>query len=1017
MSKARINTIVRQTHFMRHSILGTFIAVSMFSQFARAENSVLEIVTIEPTVLYAESATGLNQLVNLTVENQSDPVRAHLVVELGKTSLTKDLGLLAQGSVRLQIRVPDLRDSVQAAFTLKTEQGVQDQRAMKWHPRRHWKVFFVPITHHDLGYTDTIENVLEQFAGFYDSVLDFCAQTQDWDHESQYRYTLEGTWSIQHFLENRPPEVAQRLGQYIKEGRIEVGALFGNQISGLCGHEELIRLMYPSFRLQRKYGAQVLCGSITDVPGLSWGLPTVMAGAGVKYFFAGLPTYFEWGRSDIHTFWDEDAILRHGRPDAFRWQGPDGSEVLVYYQSSYGFFERVVGPDSYQEVLDHLPRRLAALEEQNSPFDVMRYIHNGVDNYPPDVKISHIVRDWNKTWAYPKLVVATNSMFFKALEKQCGDVRTFRGELPHTDYVVGAISTAQHTSMNRRTHDKLLTAEKAATVASLVADQAYPDQKIRRAYDNMLLYDEHTWGKDYPAGPIQDLAWHEKSHYALRAASLTEEVLSHSLRAIAQRINLPEPRGHIVVFNALSHKRSDLVRVTRFRLDKPFKLFDLDTGKEVPYQIRKLDGPLAPSPFAAYRHARGQFEKHELRDLVFVAEGVPSLGYKTYQLVAVDQSPEFAHTISTGNHCLENRFFRVALDPQTGAVQSIYDKEQVCERVDQSAPHGVNQLVGKWVQTGKIQAAQKATIRRGPDGPVYASLIVETSGPGCPQVIQEISLYHGIKRIDFANRVLKDSTPLLEIYFAFPFQVDDPRFRFEGSNSVIEPLKDQFPGSNSNYYAVQHWGDVSNSRSGIVLSGIDSHLLEFGGLWPCYVSQAHHGFTPPGFGEDFIKEDQLSKGHMYAFVMDSNFRTNFQPVQQGDMLFRYSVTTHKGDWKQGGCRNFGWSVCHPLQGIAINGKRTGPLPRSVSFCTLNQANCAVLTIKQAEVGDDLIIRLIETEGRSTPAKLSFPNLTVEQAWHANLVEETQGPLSHTEQGVTVPMRAFGISTVRIRPGT
>lgn len=1012
MSIAHIR--IKSQHFTRFSVLVILAVFAGVSPLLGAKRSGLRIASVDPTVLFAEDGADLQQLVSLTVENQADPARADLEVTLGEIRVTRDLGLLAQGENALQVYVPDVRKSVRAEFVLRAAGQVQDRHAMAWQPRRHWRVFFVPITHHDLGYTDTIENVLRDFAGFYDKVLEFCDQTRDWPHWAKYRYTLESTWSIQHFLDKRPPEVAQRLGQYIKEGRIEVGALFGNQISGLCGHEELIRLMYPSFRLQREFGAQILCGSITDVPGLSWGLPTVMAGAGVKYFFAGLPTYFEWGRNDIHTFWDEDAILRHGRPDAFRWQGPDGSEVLVYYQGSYGFFERVVGPDSYAEVLEHLPSKLAALEKQNSPFDVMRYIHNGVDNYPPNVSISHIARDWNNTWAYPRLIVATNAMFFTALEEQCQDVRSFRGELPHTDYVVGAISTAKHTSINRLTHDKLLSAEKAATLASLVAGQDYPAQKIRTAYDNMLLYDEHTWGKDYPAGPIQDLAWHEKSHYALRAASLTEEMLSHSLSAIARQIDLPEPRGHIVVFNALSHERTDVVRVTRFRLDKPFELIDLATGQSVPYQIQRLEGPLTPLPYAAYRHARGQFEKHELVDLVFVAEGVPSLGYKTFQLVAVDRSPVFSHTIRAGQHCLENRFFRLVLNPRTGAVQSIYDKGQVCERVDQSAQHGVNQLVGKWVQTGKIQPAQKASIRRGATGPVYASLIVETSGPGCPQVIQEVALYHDIKRIDFANRVLKDSTPLLEIYFAFPFQIDDPKFHFEGSNSVIEPLKDQFPGSNSNYYAVQHWADVSNQGGGIVLSGIDSHLLEFGGLWPCYVSQAHHGFTPPGFGEAFVQAEQLTRGHMYAFVMDSNFRTNFQPVQQGDMLFRYAMTTHKGDWRQGNCRDFGWSVCHPLLGVALNGPRQGPLPRRASFCTVDQSNCLVLTVKRADVGEDLIVRLIETEGKAVRAQLSLPQLKIEKAWYNNLVEDNLGPLRHTDHELTVPMKAFGISTIRIR---
>jgi hypothetical protein len=161
----------------------------------------------------------------------------------------------------------------------------------------------IPIAHHDLGYTDTIENVLYKYDGFYDDILRFCEETKDWPEESKFRYMVEGTWSIQHFIENRPEEVLEKLAKYVREGRIEIPALFGNEISALCSHEELIRLMYPSFRLKRKYGAPIRTASITDIPGLSWGLPTVLAGAGVKYFFAGLPTYFHWGRNDMCIFY------------------------------------------------------------------------------------------------------------------------------------------------------------------------------------------------------------------------------------------------------------------------------------------------------------------------------------------------------------------------------------------------------------------------------------------------------------------------------------------------------------------------------------------------------------------------------------------------------------------------------------------------------------------------------------------------------------------------------------------
>jgi hypothetical protein len=976
--------------------------------------SQVKLVSVKPTALFTRDDGGLLQLVEATVENGDRPLQASLEVKVGSVTRYVPLNIAKNGKSTVQVYVPEVRQATPSQWTIKASGTVLDTRQVDLRPRKHWTIYFVPITHHDLGYTDTIENVLNLYARFYDDVVRFCDQTKDWPEEAQYRYTLEGTWSLQHFVANRPKEAVDKFGGYVKQGRIEIGALFGNEIDSLCGHEELIRLMYPSFRFKRQYGGQITVGSITDLPGLSWGLPTVLAGSGVKYFFAGLPTYFEWGRNDIHTFWDESAILRHGRPDAFRWQGPDGQNVLVYYQGTYGFFKRVIGPDTYQEVYESLPGMLDEMEAKGTPFDVMRYIHNGVDNHPPDMRISQVVREWNEKWAYPKLVVATNSMFFEALEKQCQDVRTFRGELPHTDYVVGAISTAKETTINRLAHDKLLSAEKAATIASLTSGYSYPAQKISQAYDSMLLYDEHTWGKDYPAGEIQDWAWNEKSHYAYKAAGLAQSVLADSLGKIAGSIQLEQKQRHLVVFNPLAFDRTDVVRVTRFPPEKPFDLIDEGTGLKVPYQIVELDGPLAPAPYAAYRWARGAFEKHELFDLVFVAEKVPSLGYKTYRLAPRAEAPSAASDLRVSAEGLENRFYKIALDPRTGGVAGVYDKELSRELVDRQAPDKLNQFVAKWVQTAKQEGPTAAEIRIGQKGPVYASLIARSSGPGCPEIVQEVVLYADLKRIDLFNRVLKDSTPLLEVYFAFPFQVEGPKFRFEGSNSVIEPLRDQFPGSNSNYYAVQHWANVSNQEVGITLSPVESHLLEFGGLWPCYVSQAHHGVTPADFGRDFVKPEQLTKGHMYAFVLDSNFRTNFQPVQQADILFRYSLMSEAGPQANSKHRDFGWSVHNPLTAVLTNGGRQGPLPSQASFCGLDQSNLLLTTIKRAEDGQGLIVRLIETDGKSTAATLTMPAVTLEKAWLTNPVEENQSVLSCTEHSVTVPAKAFGITTVRLQ---
>ena len=995
------------------------LAVVVFSTGrARAQSAKddapLRIENITPTVLFIRDQGRLLQVAEVTVENSSTKtIEATLKASLASRPPRSVAGKLPTGKTTLKVAVPDVGKPVTATFDLSANGTVHDRRTVDWKPQRHWRVFFIPITHHDLGYTDTIENVMNEYAGFYDEVLRFCRETDDWPEAARYRYTVEGCWSLQHFVENRPKKAVEELARYVKRGRIEIGALFGNQISALCSHEELIRLMYPSFRFSRQFGGTIRTGSITDVPGLAWGLPTVMADAGVKYFFAGLPTYFEWGRNDIHTFWDESAILRHGRPDAFRWIGPDGQSVLVYYQGSYGFFGDVRGPHSTQAVMDRLPRELQKMQKDGTPFSVMRYIHNGVDNCPPSVSISRIVREWNGRWAYPKLIVGTNSMFFEELEKQSGQVRSFRGELPHTDYVVGAVSTAKETTVNRLAHSQWHAAEKLATVAAITCDAPYPAEKIRGAYNDMLLYDEHTWGKAYPAGKMQDWAWNEKSHYAYRAAGQAKSVTDDSIRAIVGRIGRDEPGHRIVVFNPLSFDRTDVVRVSRFKATEPFDLIDEETGRKIPHQVLTLGGPQAPVPYAAHRHARGAFEPHELKDMVFIAEDVPAMGYRTYRVASPTDNGPSSHSNKVGPGTLENRFFRIAMDPKTGGIRTMFDKQLGRELVDSSAPHTVNQFVMRWVRTGEIRGPTSVKIGKGRGGAVCASVVIKAHGPGCPQITQEITIYDKIKRIDFSNRILKDSTPLQETYFAFPFKIDGPDFRFEGSNSVIKPFRDQFPGSNTNYYTVQHWADVSDGKVGVTLSPVESHLLEFGGLWPCYVSQAHHGIDPAGYGAAFVKPGQISNGHMYAFVMNSNFRTNFQPVQQSDILFRYSVTTHAGDWREGQCTQFGWSVGNPLIAENVHGRKDGPLPiGKASFCQIDQPNVLLTALKQAEDGEGIILRLTETQGRRTTATVTLPHVTVKDAKRTNVVEEPREELPFTEHEIRVHLKPFGITTCR-----
>ena len=95
-------------------------------------------------------------------------------------------------------------------------------------------------------------------------------------------------------------------------------------LTGLCSEEELIRNLYYSARLHREHGVPFESFTLTDAPSHVWTIPTILAGAGIKYVSVGIngiraPLL----KQNIH----------HKSP--FWWEGPDGSKVLTWFTAGY----------------------------------------------------------------------------------------------------------------------------------------------------------------------------------------------------------------------------------------------------------------------------------------------------------------------------------------------------------------------------------------------------------------------------------------------------------------------------------------------------------------------------------------------------------------------------------------------------------------------------------------------------------------------------------------------------------
>ena len=1034
----------------------------------------MRMTSIEPTVFFVRDGDALRQLVRIGVDNAGTQREACLEVRAGGVREVLPLGAIAPGEGVYEVYLPDVQETTGVWLGLQVDGALQDERETVWQPQKHWDVYLVHYSHHDLGYTGLPSHVLREHVGFLDDVLRFCEETQDWPEDARFRWLVEQGYSIVEFAESRPKEAMERLARFIQNGQVEVTALLGNQTMELCGHEELVRLLYPTFRLSREYGFDIASATHNDIPGFSWGLASVLAGAGVRYFCTGIPAwYYGLGEQRVHPCWDEAAVLPIDVPGAFWWEGPDGARVLLW-NNVHGIAEWQ--PTSYRHALRELPAMLRTLDERGYAYDVVSYTIRGGhrDNAPPTLCSAYIAKEWNRRWAYPRLLTGTHRQFLEVFAARWGHaLKTLRGDLPGTDYPVAATCTPKETAINRHTHDGLLTGEKLATLASILAGYPYPQSTLERAYRNALYYDEHCWGMYHTGGPAMDGDWSEKGGFAYRAAALAHDVVVQASNRIVDQVTYAQDGYYLTLFNPLSWERTDVVRVpvhawapcsTPMRWDEPrqadegarfvagavigrqvvnlpvslfeqpFELVDVSSGARVPYQVATLRDPQAAQPWAAERFAMGKVDRKYLGELVFVAAGLPALGYKTYQVVPCEEWPQFAQPApvpgaasltpapATGAASLtgpasaevvDNRFFTLELDRRTGAIVRLFDKELQRDLVDRAAPHGFAQMIVRSCESGEETTGHVRDVSAGEAGPVYTTLRLQGEAPGCPCWTQEITLYHALKRIDVHARVLRDSTPMLELYFAFPFLVQAPHFRFEATDAVIEPLRDQLPGSNTDYYAVQHWADVSGDEWGIVWTPVDAPMAEFGGLWPGYVSGAHHGVTPPGYGHPFLRPGELTKGHIYSLAMYSNFRTNFINVHPGETLYRYSFSTHAGDWREGRAREFGWNVANPPVAVWMKGPRQGPLPPSTSFCQVDAPNVMLLTFKQAEDGDGYILRLIETEGKETQVMVTMPHLALVHAFETNLVEENQRLLACGPHTVETTVRPFGIATIRV----
>ncbi|MBM3499128.1 MAG: hypothetical protein FJX74_10710, partial [Armatimonadetes bacterium] len=361
---------------------------------------------------------------------------------------------------------------------------------------------------------------------------------------------------------------------------------------------------------------------------------------------------------------------------------------------------------------------------------------------------------------------------------------------------------------------------------------------------------------------------------------------------------------------------------------------------------------------------------------------------------------------------LENEHLRVTFDAQTGGIASLLDKATGRECVDPAAPYTLNEYLyvsgGDGTNIVDVGANRPAelTVHRPRDVRLTKLVLpglgafarVEATAEKTPALSSHVWLGATAPYLQVVNSLTREPERKKEAaYFAFPFAATNPEVRLEIPNGVMRPGIDELPGSCKEWYAVQHFARIKGDEGEMAWVSADAPLVCVGdinrGVWP--------------------EQLEVKTGHLYSYVMNNYWFTNYKADQGGEMVFRYALTPRvAGDAE---AARFGWQASMSAQYRAIHQAQDGPLPSTpTSLCRVAPESVAITAIKPPEVGSGLVIRLFSYEEKPVTAKLRLGLPGLRKATLCNLVEEPIEALPIRDGELEVRVRPMRPTTVVVR---
>lgn len=438
------------------------------------------------------------------------------------------------------------------------------------------------------------------------------------------------------------------------------------------------------------------------------------------------------------------------------------------------------------------------------------------------------------------------------------------------------------------------------------------------------------------------------------------EIESRLAEMIAEKLNLLMDGGQdkISVFNTLGFDRNDVVSLG----DCHAAALTDESGKIYPVQ-ETAQGAVA-----------------------YITD-IPAKGGKTLQLL--DTVKEEASRIQITENGIETPFYRISID-ENGLFTSIYDKE--CDREVLKAGEKGNLLrmyedkpmhYDCWdidmYYSEKYWDAEKADkIQWTEEGSVRATLEIQRTISNSV-IKQKIHFYADSRRIDFSTWVdWKEHQHLLKVHFPVNIHSDEATFEVQFGN-----LKRKIHGNTSWDEARfescgQKWMDISEGHYGVSL-----------------LNDCKYGYS--------AKDSNIA-----LTLIKSGIEPN-KTADQEEHVFTYALYPHKEVWCAAGTVQEAYKLNQPVYAAAGELKNSGK-----SFISTDKDNIIIETVKPAENGDGMIVRLYDCENSLTKATLTFAEGMLESVEECNLMEEKEADIEACGNSFTVSVKPYEIKTYRVR---